>query len=131
MILETIGGFARNIFGNTLMDSLLNATQAGKLKIGNDIFDKFFTVYTEDAVFMSKILTPAMQQLILALRAEIDLRIIISVFENQAHIAFDGMDLFETNANDSLVEKNISRKYFLCINHTIGLAGAIGKSVAT
>jgi Protein of unknown function (DUF3137) len=119
---------------NNLASSFLSSALAGKIhdqletniiKTGNEAFDKLYAVKCVDEGVAKNLLTPAFIQLVLAFRKEIESPVDFAFFDNEIHIAFHGVNLFEGDAHKSFTEKNISAQYFGYINMTIGIAEAV------
>lgn len=125
LVSNALGQVARTILGDRMVDTVRDHLHMRLVKTGNEVFDKDFEVTCAEEPVAKQLLTPMLLHLILALKAEVNLQILLSVFDDQLHIAYAGVDLFEGDAHRSFVEDNLSRKYFLYLSSVVGMAQAM------
>ena len=97
-----------------------------EVKTGNSEFDGFFSVRCDNANEVKKVLTPLFIQTLLAFKKQVEVPVHLALADNELHVGFAGVNLFEVNAT-SLTEKNITFTYFNYLNLAIGLAEAVEK----
>lgn len=122
---NAVEDFARKLFGSALTDTLAQKLNSKMTKSGDEEFDRIFTVYCQDHAIAKNFLTPQLLQLIMAFKKEFEVSVYFSFFDDQAHIAFSGVNMFEADAHTSFVEKDISKEYFKYLNLTVGIAEAL------
>jgi len=125
VVSNALGQFARQVLGNAIVDAVRNHLHLRLVKTGNEAFDKDFEVTCAEEEVAKQLLSPMLLQLILALKSEVGLQILLSMFDDQLHIAYNGVNLFEGDAHKSFVEQNISKKYFLYLSSVVGMAQAL------
>ncbi len=121
---------ALQALGNKFLGGLLTKKIQSQLSTnenntGNPDFDKDFDVYCESPEVAKTLLTPIFTQLILTFRKEMNAPISLSFFDNEVHMAFHGINLFEADAHTSFIEKDISKQYFEYLNLVIGISQAL------
>lgn len=113
---KLLGGFIK------MIDDRLNLSD---VETGDPEFDKMYNVKSVSPEVAKALLTPKFIQLIMTFRKEINLPVSFSFFDNNVHIAFSGVNLFEADVNVSFIEKDISRQYFNYLNLAYGIVEAI------
>lgn len=106
---------------NNLKDQLTGT----QIKTGNTAFDNSFLLRSQNESEALKTIDSVFIQMLLAFKKQLEVPVHIALFEDELHFAFYGVNLFEVNANQSLIEKNVTFKYFTYLNLTLGLAEAI------
>lgn len=124
IITDAISRLATTFLGSQLVETIHGKIEMNVVKTGNDAFDKLYTVKCVEDSVANKLLSPVFIQLVLAFRDEIKQPVDFSFFDNEVHIAFHGINLFEGDAHKSFTEKDISAQYFGYINMAIGIAEA-------
>ncbi len=120
--LEALGN---KLLGTQLTGKIQSNLSMHDFKSGNTNFDKDYDVRCESPEVASALLSPTVIQLIIAFQKEINTPIRLSFFDNEAHIAFHDINLFETDAHTSFLEKDISKQYFEYVNLVIGITQAL------
>jgi hypothetical protein len=122
---DLVGGFARKLLGDHLVDTLTDTFGAAIVRTNDDEFDTSFTVRSEDPAQAERLLTSLFLQLIKAFRKEAGTPVYLSFFDDQMHVGFSGPDLFEIDAHTSVTEKDVTYQYVLYVSLVLGLAGAL------
>lgn len=120
--LEAMGN---KFLGGLLTEKIQSKFSTNTFKTGNTEFDKNYEIYCETPDVAKSLLTPIFIQLIIAFQKEINIPIRLSFFDKEAHIACDGINLFEADAHTSFLEKDITKQYFEYINLVIGISQAL------
>ncbi|MBP9924517.1 MAG: DUF3137 domain-containing protein [Cyclobacteriaceae bacterium] len=120
-----LGALGNKFLGELLTKKIHSKLSSDDNKSGNPEFDKDFDVYCESPEVTKSLLTPTFTQLILTFRKEINTPISLSFFDNEVHLAFHGINLFEADAHTSFLEKDISKQYFEYLNLVIGISQAL------
>lgn len=126
VIVNAINDLASSLLGSPLIGKIHDQPETIVIKTGNEEFDKRYTVKCSDESVAKSLLTPAFIQLVMAFQKEFIKPVDFSFFENQVHLAFHGVNLFEADAHKSFTEKDISLEYFGYINMTMGITEAVG-----
>jgi hypothetical protein len=114
----------QSFIGKKVVDFLERKLRPETVKTGDEEFDKYFSVRYEGDYAEAK-LNPTLIQTLVALRREIELPVYLSLIERKAYFGFGGIDLFEVDANTSILKTDISKKYFQFLNLAIGLTKAL------
>lgn len=125
VVSNALGQLARTLLGDAAIDAAREHLHMRLVKTGNEAFDNDFEVTCAEEAVAKRVLTPLFLNLILALKAEVKLQILLSAFDDQLHIAYQGVDLFEGDAHRSFVKDDLSRKYFQYLSSVIGMAQAL------
>ncbi len=122
---EKMVGLARKFLGDKLVDGFVEKLGLNDIESGDVEFDKQYQIKTINPEVAKALLTPRFTQLILTFQKEVDVPVSLSLFDNNLHIAFGGVNMFETDVFTSFVEKDISKKYFNYLNLAYGIVEAI------
>jgi hypothetical protein len=122
---NAVNQLVSRFLGDSLADKIEERLQAGSLKTNNEAFDKDFDVTCEEEAVARQLLSPLLMQLLLALKVEVASQVLLSVFDDQLHIAYLDVDLFEGDAHRSFVENDVSKKYFMYLSTVLGVAQAV------
>lgn len=114
----------QNFIGKKVVDFLDRKLRPETVKTGDEEFDKYFSVRYEGDYAEAK-LDPILIQTLVALKREVELPVYLSLIERKAYFGFGGIDLFEVDANTSILKNDISKKYFQYLNLAIGLTKAL------
>jgi hypothetical protein len=114
----------QSFIGKKVVDFLDRKLRPETVKTGDEEFDKYFSVRYEGDYAEAK-LNPILIQTLVALKREVELPVYLSLIERKAYFGFGGIDLFEVDANTSILENDISKKYFQYLNLAIGLTKAL------
>ncbi len=125
IVTKAINNLASSFLSSQLIEKIHEKLETNIIKTGNEAFDKLYSVKCIDEGIAKSLLTPVFIQLIMAFRKEIVSPVDFSFFDNEVHIAFHGVNLFEADAQKSFIENNISAEYFGYINMTFGIAEAV------
>ncbi|MBX2943139.1 MAG: DUF3137 domain-containing protein [Cyclobacteriaceae bacterium] len=120
--LEALGN---KFLGSLLTEKIHSKLNTNDIKTGNPTFDKDYEIYCKSPEVASALITPTFIQLIMAFRKEMNTPISLSFFDNEVHMAFHGINLFESDAHTSFIEKDISKQYFEYLNLVIGISQAL------
>ena len=127
-IADTLKGLASKILGNQFVSSIMDKLSMGDIEVGDEEFDKDYHVKSVSPEVARELLTPRFIQVIKTFQKEMGLPVALSFFDNHVHIAFSGINLFESNPSTSFVEEDISRQYFNYLNMAYGVVEAIRAS---
>lgn len=125
---EAIVGLAKKFLGDKLVASIGEKLELNDIEVGDEEFDKQYTVKSVSPEVAKDLVTPRFIQLILSFQKELNLPVSFSFFDNSVHIAFSGINLFEADVYTSFTEKDISRQYFNYLNLAYGIIEAIQAS---
>lgn len=127
IINNAVNQFAQQILGSSLTEALRDNMHQRIIKTGHHDFDKDFEVVCADESVALQLLNPMLRQMLMAIKAEMDpfVFIKVAVFDDQLHIAYNGVTLFEGDAHRSFFDNDISKKYFFYMTSVVGLAKAM------
>lgn len=124
-ISDKLKGLATKFLGSQLVASITERLSMNDIEVGDPEFDKQYLVKSVSPEVAKELLTPRFIQLIKTFQKEVGLPLSLSFFDNNVHIAFDGINLFEADAYTSFIEKDISKQYFNYLNLAYGVVEAI------
>ena len=121
--------FMEQILGSTVVKAIHDTAHLQFIKTGHQDFDQNFQVTCAEESIALQLLNPTLCQIMVAVKKELGELgffpfIKMAMFDDQLHIAFGGVDLFEGSANRSFVEKDSSKTYFHVMNYVVGIAKA-------
>ncbi len=125
VISDAIKGLATKFLGSRLVETITQKLNMNDIQTGDVEFDKAYLVKSVSPEAAKALLTPTFIQLIMTFQKELNAPVSFSFFDQHVHIAFSGVNLFESDVHTSFVEKDISRQYFNYINLAVGIVEAI------
>ena len=93
-----------------------------EVKSGDPAFDERFITYCQNVEDARGLVSPQFTGMLVAFIRETDVPLQFSFVDSHVHIAFSGLNLFDSDAGKSFVENDISKRYFNYLNLTIGIA---------
>lgn len=127
-ISDALKGLATKFLGTQFVASITEKFSMDDIEVGDEEFDKNYQVKSVTPEVAKELLTPRFIQLIKTFQKEAELPVSLSFFDNNVHIAFSGINLFEADPYTSFVEKDISKQYFNYLNLAYGVVEAIRAS---
>lgn len=109
----------------SVVETLKDHLHVQPIKTGNAEFDSYFLVRSQEEKEVKRVVNPLFIQMLLAFKKQVEVPVHIGLVENELHVGFSGINLFEVNAHTSLTEKNVTLKYFNYLQLAFGLAEAI------
>ena len=128
VINHAVNQFAEQLLGSTMVEAIRENRHEKVVKTGQADFDKDFEILCADEAVALQVVHPMFRQMLLAIKAEVGSFTFVNValFDDQLHVAYNGTNLFEGDAHQSFIEKNISKKYFFFLTSVVGIAKVLG-----